>query len=503
MNRQQMGQRQAMSPKLNNRMLHNSVRARLVLWNSGVFALVLTVLGITLSVTSEVSLKSEVNQNLKIYAANLSNRCQNSGLIDPLASAKSQSAGTGRLFILDRPHFYPPRILDLQGHLLLQPMSDSIHPEEPEQNSPLDASAFAAAARGRSSLSQMEYLGGPISVYSSPLIIHGKTVGVIQVARSLADVYDEISRVNRRILALIPFALLAAAVSGAFLTNRALSPVGRIAYAAGLIQAEDNTRRLPIVGNDEFAELAVTINGMLSRLEGSYRKLEHAYEQQRRFAADASHELRTPLTVIKANTSLELLEDGSPEQLRTAMAAIDRAADRTGRIIEDLLLLARSDSGEIAVQHHPTDLGQAICQALEMTQTTPSARILLGSNEIVDDHRLHVLGDRDSLVRLFTNLLNNAIRYTPEEGQITILAKKDGEMIRVIVADTGEGILSEHLPHVSERFYRADKSRTRRDGGTGLGLAICKSIAEAHNGTLSIESTYGEGTRVIVELPAV
>jgi signal transduction histidine kinase len=334
----------------------------------------------------------------------------------------------------------------------------------------------------------------------------GEVAGVVQFPFPLKAVDEELSRLTRTLLTLYPLALLAALLGGVFLTDRALRPVRRVTQAAGQIGASDLSARLPVTGRDEFSELAATFNGMLSRLEQSFaqreealRQLAQALDQQRRFTADASHELRTPLTIIKANTSLALDEEPSLVEYRRALEAADRAADTTNRIVHDLLLLARGDAGQLRLDRRPLwirDVLEPAAKAFRGPEAPPIS-IELSTN----GWPLTVDGDPHHLLRLFNNLLENAVRNTPRTGSITLSADAEAEAVVVRVRDTGEGIPPEHLPHVCERFYRVDTARTRRHGGTGLGLAICQSIVEAHEGSLAVDSVIGDGTTVTVRLP--
>jgi signal transduction histidine kinase len=275
--------------------------------------------------------------------------------------------------------------------------------------------------------------------------------------------------------------------------------------------AEDLSQRLEVTGKDELGQLAATFNGMIARLEGAfhglgeanrnleeaYRKLEAAYQERRRFTGDASHEPRTPLTRIKGSTSLALSGPHDADSYREALEIADEAADAMTRIVQDLLLLARSDAGQLPIQRRPTRLVECVQKAVYSLADQPGAPVRLAFPE--SDPQ--VLGDTDHPTRLFVNLLENALRHTPAEGEIRVTVESSGSDWVITVADTGEGIPPEHLPHVRERFYRVDAARTGGRGGTGLGLAICESIVRAHGGSLSIESEIGRGTRVTVTLP--
>jgi heavy metal sensor kinase len=307
----------------------------------------------------------------------------------------------------------------------------------------------------------------------------------VQRSESLASVYAEVNRLTRTLLTMIPIALLLAGAAGMFLTGRLLAPVRRVTEAAARIGAEGLSERLPVHGKDEFAQLGQTFNGMLARLEA-------AFDRQRRFVADASHELKTPLTVIKANSSLALADPDLTPDYRETLQEIDQAADRTSRIVQDLLVLARTDHGQLPLQEEEVPLGElfakVVSEAEKLHKIRPAIQVTVGQQTLWGDpHLLH---------RLLLNLLDNALRHTPPEGQVTVVALPGG----FTVQDTGEGIAPEHLEHLGERFYRVDSARARTVGGTGLGLAISRAIVAAHGGSLQIESKPGEGTSVTVAL---
>lgn len=377
--------------------------------------------------------------------------------------------------------FDRPQVIDLQGRVL----------RPPDATTPWDANAFRLAAHGRRVLSTVIVQGYPMRVISAPYPPNGPPAGVVQVPYPLTEMNRAIGGLNRALLVLLPFAMLGAGLGGAFLTRRALHPVRQIAQVAERIGTAGLSERLPLAGKDEFWELAGVINGMLDRLQ-------EMVERERQFTADASHELRTPVAIIKANTSLCLSGEPSPAHYRRSVEAIDRAADSMDRLVQDLLLLARSDAGRLA--RHPVVLllGDVLQQAARRVSRPEQAPIRL----VVPDPALCVVGDEEELVRLFTNLLENAAHCTPADGTITVSAEALGSQVRVSVADTGVGIAPEHLPRLGERFYRVDAARSRPEGGTGLGLSICRSIVAAHGGEMTIESVLGQGTTVRVSLPA-
>lgn len=385
---------------------------------------------------------------------------------------------------------YTPVVLDTQGN----PFRRGPGPGA----GPWDAHAFKAGLSGQTVYSNATVDKLPYRILTQPLKRDGKVIAVVQVRRSLVDVREQLRTLERVLWTLAPFALIIAGLGGAFLTNRALRPVRNIANAAERMEASSLSARLPVVGGGEFAQLSITFNAMLERLQIAFRQLEESNERQRRFVADASHELRTPLSIIKANTSLALMAERTPAEYRKALVAADDAVDRTGRIVQDLLLLARADDNQLEYPVEPTRIDDVLHRAAQGIHGDAVAPVGFS----LPSPPLTVCGNSEALTRLFTNLLENASRHTPPDGKIAVSAKRDGGSVVIQVADTGEGIAPEHLPHIAERFYRVDTARSRARGGTGLGLAICQTIVHAHDGEMKIDSTLGKGTTVTITLPA-
>ena len=269
--------------------------------------------------------------------------------------------------------------------------------------------------------------------------------------------------------------------------------------ATAAIGAGDLERRLEVRGEDELAEVARSFNEMTENLarafaaeRASYRALEDAYEGQRRFTADASHELRTPLTRLQVATS-GALASNDPERNRHALEIADAAATSMSNLVRHLLTLARADAGQLHLRMEPLDLRVIVAAAVD--EVGREVHLELPPEPVT------LAGDEDHLRRVLANLLQNACRHTPPDAGITVSLAVEDERVSLTVEDQGEGIEAAHLPHVFERFYRADAARTGSDSGAGLGLAICKSIVEAHGGQISIESSLGRGTRVRIMLP--
>jgi signal transduction histidine kinase len=292
--------------------------------------------------------------------------------------------------------------------------------------------------------------------------------------------------------------LVVAMVAGWLLAHTALQPIDRLAQAVQDIgAAQDFGRRVPHDGpRDEIGRLAVTFNEMLARLQLAYEKLNAALAAQRRFVADASHELRTPLTSLRGNIGfLRRVVDMEPTDRDAALADVASEVERMSRLVSDLLTLARADAG----QHLPRKYVELAPLVREVARqacflSEGGVDVMLGQ---VDEAA--VQGDPDHLKQLLLILTDNAVKYTPEGGQVRLAALRDNGHLRLEVADSGMGISAEDQARIFERFYRAD--RARPPGGAGLGLAIARWIAEEHGGSISVSSRPGEGSLFVVDLP--
>ncbi len=290
-------------------------------------------------------------------------------------------------------------------------------------------------------------------------------------------------------------ALLAVCFFGWFLAGRVLIPVENITRAMRKISAENLNERLPVgQAGDEISRLAETFNSMLSRLEESFRKVNQ-------FSGDASHELRTPLTILKGETEVALRWAKHPDEFRKMLESSMEEIDRMGRIIEDLLTLAKSEAGEKSLKIRELSLSDLLQELYLQAKTLGEPKKIRPTLKLDVTEEIRIHGDELRLRQLFLNLISNAVKYTPKGGRVEIaLATQDNEAV-VSVSDTGIGIPSEHLPHIFDRFYRIDMARNREDGGTGLGLAIVQSLAHSHQGRVEVSSTPGEGSTFTVYLP--
>jgi len=330
--------------------------------------------------------------------------------------------------------------------------------------------------------------------YSQPLEAPaGRSIGWLQIARSLEYSEQASASLFVQIVLSLPLVLGLAAVVGYFLASRALRPIDRITRTAQAMSAHDLTQRIGYEGpDDEVGRLARTFDRMLDRLQA-------AFERERRFTADASHELRTPLTVIKGRIDVTLSRPRPGQEYAHTLHDVGREADRLIRLTNDLLFLTRLGQRSQPMQPQPVDLSDLLSAIVDQVRPLAEAKVLGLVEEVAPGLRL--TGDPDHLIRLFLNVLDNAIKYTPAGGRVTVRAVEESTAVRVTVRDTGPGIPPQHLPHLFERFYRAEADRSRETGGTGLGLAVASEIARWHGGTLDVQSEVGQGTTCIIRLP--
>jgi two-component system OmpR family sensor kinase len=324
------------------------------------------------------------------------------------------------------------------------------------------------------------------------LTVMGASDALVLVGRDLAETERDVLAFAGTAAAGGLTALIVSLLGGWFLVGRALAPVARISQAAAAMTAGDFTARIAVERTEnELEQVALALNQAFDRLH-------LAVENERRFTADASHELRTPLATISAEIEWALARERSTHEYRRCLDTAQRAASRMRQVVERLLTLARADSAEMMLQRAPVGLAPVVSDALGIVQPLAEQRRIS-----IDMHldAATVVGDRDRLTDLVTNLCSNAIQYNKVGGQVSVEVWPDGNEACLRVRDTGNGISADDLPRVFDRFYRADKARTAHSGGAGLGLAIAKWIVEAHGGRIACRSTLGQGTEILVHLP--
>lgn len=291
----------------------------------------------------------------------------------------------------------------------------------------------------------------------------------------------------------LPIVILIVSAGGYALVKRALHPVDRIAATAQQITFGNLSNRLPIATTgDAIEHLSVTLNKMLDRLE-------HAYEQASRFSADASHELRTPLTIMRGELESLARIESMPNALQERIGSVLEETERLSRITESLFTISRLDAGEAKMEHERLDLAKLVTTTAEQMQLLADEKRL--TLDVDANTTVMVKGDQTRLKQVVVNLLDNAIKYTPTGGKVSLQVYARRAVAYVEIQDTGEGIAEDALPHVFERFYRTDKARSQDVGGAGLGLSIVRSICEAHGGKVDIRNNVEHGITCLVELP--
>ena len=321
------------------------------------------------------------------------------------------------------------------------------------------------------------------------------------VLRSLHDQEDLLERASYALIIAVPLALLLASVGGYFLAHKSLTPVVRMSATASRIGAANLHERLPVANEgDELGRLALVINSLLARLDTSF-------EQQRRFMADASHELRTPIAIMRSEAEVVLAEpETSNQELRDSIRIFKDETKRLTGIVEDLFMLARADAGQYKLtpkEFYLDELASEVTRAVRALAAEKGLTLQLDATE-----EMPFRGDENLMRRLLLNLVDNAIKYTPRGGAVTIACKRQGLRYVITISDTGPGITPEARPHIFDRFYRADRARSRAEddgagltSGAGLGLSIARWVAEAHEGTLGLIESSAAGSVFQLTLP--
>jgi two-component system OmpR family sensor kinase len=332
-----------------------------------------------------------------------------------------------------------------------------------------------------------------LRVLSVPLVLGTRPIATIQLATNLLIVDQTLNLLVTVLLMGSVIAMAIAGVVGWLTTRRALAPLESVTQTAlRITRADDLSRRISYQGppDDEVGQLIHAFNQTLQRLE-------ELFNTQRRFLADVGHELRTPLTVIKGNVDLMQRFGETDEE---SLSSIENEVDRLTRMVGDLLLLAQAESGKLPLDNRVVELDTLLLEVLNQMNVLARDKVQLHLGDI---DQVQVCGDQDRLKQVLMNLVGNAINYTPPGGMVTLGLEKEAGQSILTIQDTGQGIAEEDLPHVFERFYRGEKSRTRsRDGkGFGLGLSIAYWIVRNHGGRIEVESTEGAGTTFSVWLP--
>ncbi|MBI4323422.1 MAG: HAMP domain-containing protein [Candidatus Omnitrophica bacterium] len=460
----------------------NSIRVRLIAWYVMSLGLVHLIVGATLYQMIASRLHHEFDRRLETYTACLVEVLPQHRQLDLAEVVKEMSevAALGsNLFV---------RVTDAQGRLIY---------ESPATASPMAARLRVGVPGGSSQPSTLHVPGaGPWRMLRREVLQDGRLAYVGLVAIPLQGVHQALDHLRFILIVVVPCVLLLASFGAWLVLNRALTPLKEVIQTAQAIQANDCSQRLrvPTTG-DEVQALAETFNAMLERLHRSFA-------QMRRFISDASHELRTPLAVLKGEVELELKSHpASEDRCQETLATCAHEISRMSRLVETLLFLSHAEAEKIALELKPIRLDRVIGAMAEEARILAEAKRL--QIDVVNDSRLVVRADEMRLKQLLLNLLDNAIKYTPAGGRIIVGCRADHGQAALTVTDTGIGIAARHLPRIFDRFYRVDSARSRADGSYGLGLSICQWIAEAHGGSIEVDSLPGQGSTFRVRLPAL
>jgi len=459
-----------------------STRLRLTLWHTALLALVLAGFAALVYFAVSDQVEGDVAHDIELRALQASRELRAITADRPRGAIRPVELPTSAL--VDTSLFV--QVVGTGGEVLTQ--SDNV-----TDPLPIPPDTLRRALAGQEVRDRLAYGGGRIEMHTAPLAVNGTIVGALQVAAPLQAAEARLAGLRFVLAAVVLGALALAALIGWFLASRAMRPVDLMTRTARAIgHSADLTRRLEEPRQrDELGRLASTFNEMLARLD-------QAFMTQRRFLADASHELRSPLAAIRTNVEALLRgADADPEERDASLRAIARETDRMGRLVADLLALAHADAGQPLVRQ-PVELDALLLEVYQQERRLAGGvGLTLGDLEQVE-----VEGDPDRLKQLVLNLVDNALRYTPPGGDVTLDVVRMSSWAVLRVRDTGVGIPDEDLSRIFDRFYRVDRPRTRQAGGTGLGLAICKWVAEAHGGRIEVESVVDGGSTFSVFLPA-
>ncbi len=458
-----------------------TLRVRFALWTAGLLFAALVLFGLFVYANMSHSLTATVDETLQLTAIDLIAEVEMRKGEPVVVENPIEDAQYTRL----REQGFSMRVLNLTRQPvqeygpyteLPQPQGDFTVPNQPGEF----ATITDAGSRD------------PVRVYTSPVVQANQVVGILQVAINLNNVKRTLDLLLIALLLGGPLIVIVAGSGGYLLAAQALAPIDKITRTARHISAEDLSARLGLPEtDDEVGRLAATFDSMLARLDDAFRR-------ERQFTADASHELRTPLSAMQTIIGSTLARRRAPAEYEQALIDLSQEAERMGTLTEGLLHLARDDAARRPAKFERVNLSNLLKDVVDSLRPLAEDKGLKLIDNVPDEG-LTLMGDSDGLIRLFVNLLDNAIKYT-EQGFITIsAAKKDGKLLAVTIRDTGGGITPEHLPHIFDRFYRVDESRSK--DGIGLGLAIALNVARAHGGNIAVESKAGKGTTFIVQLP--
>ncbi|MDP3723420.1 MAG: ATP-binding protein [Candidatus Omnitrophota bacterium] len=490
----------------------HAIRHVLTLWYIGILALILCLFSTTLYLMMSASLRQQLDRQLALQADGVADaifafwRAERAGALSGSGNWRSAPSDTFRGEV-ERGRFVDlvSRWAQKTGQLDTEPSVQLLYRggkpigtsgSFQRLNLPLTREGTVREARrGHTTYDTVRRAtDGRIRRVTRPVPQGKDVLYLVQVAAPLGQLEGSLSRLRAWLLFLVPLTLAVTSTLGWFLATRALRPVGQMIAQAQRVSAArlDERVEVPRTG-DELERLAVTFNAMLTRLERAFRQL-------RQFSAAASHELRTPLTVMRGELEVALRKPRDPEDYRRVLRIHLDTIEEMTQVVEELLMLARSEAVEGVLDWRPLELGGLTQQAVEAWQMLAQAKAVCLRVEA--DEPVWIRGEQRLLERIIANLVDNAIRYTPANGVVTVRADRAGNDARLIVQDTGSGIPPEELPKLFDRFFTP---RTMADGSrsTGLGLGLCRWIAEVHHGRIEAANLPDHGAIITVSLPRI
>ncbi len=478
-------------------MVFRSLRFKLTLWYVLILGILLISFSSFLYITLSKSLYRDVDNRLRSLAH----------LIATESGSPSSTFGFGKLDQAVRA------TLNLRPvGKFIQVLDESGNIGEKSENLknvqlPISLQALKNASKGFITFETVSTFGNtPLRMMTLPVIENGHMARIIQVASSLEDVEDALRTLFIILVIAVPSALLVASLGGQFLANQALKPVDNITQTARMITSQNLNQRIKSLKvKDEISRLIETFNEMISRLDQSFHQIKQ-------FSSDASHELKTPLTILKGEVEVALRKERTPQDYEQILRSNLEEINRMSKIVDNLLLLARTETGEIRLFKEEVNLSQIMSEVVtQLTKLAHAKDLQIVATNHYEDIPLY--GDALRIREMLLNLIENSIKYTEPGGSISVSLEKNAPLslpgkeegsydgVKIVVSDTGIGITKEDQERIFGRFFRVDKARSGEQGGSGLGLSICKWIVEAHQGEISVESELGKGSRFIVRLP--
>jgi heavy metal sensor kinase len=456
-----------------------SIGLRLTLWYLAIFLLAELIFGAGMWLILRQNLFDIADNALEGQAADLQRFLEAREDV-PLAQLQAEISED---YKIERSEDYL-QISDAGGNSIYRSRFFEEHPLPPRSLDELDRPRYENRKLGHERF----------RLLSKQIDVNGR-VYIVRIGHPMHEEIETLDDFRRYLLWFAPLLLLGASAGGYWLSRRALAPVDALTRTARTISGHNLSSRLEqLHTGDELQRLSDTLNEMLGRIESAFLRITE-------FTADASHELRTPIALIHTEAELALRRSRDEAEYREALRHILLEAERTAKLIEELLALARADSGREALDIHPIDLLPVLRESASKWNQVATLRNLQ-FEEHLDVNRLPVMGDENALRRVIDILLDNALKYTPAQGKVTLSAQQKNSRVVVTVEDTGIGIAPEDQARIFERFYRVDKARSRELGGAGLGLAIAQWIVHLHKGTITINSEPGKGSVFQLEIPA-